>query len=131
MAVWVNTALLDKRAVWTAAFIEKWLGRTVYLVRLDNGRTCKVHANQLRPRFNDSSTPKEFDTNFNLDPPPQDAQDIPIVAEPVVDDLASPEAEVDAEVEIALTHEDPPPVERRFPVQQQRPSNRYTPSPKK
>ena len=108
-----------KRPNWIPATVTKVLGPVTYLVCTDDGLTWKRHANQLKewnaPPCQSPAPTEDFmqeleeDDNIGDRPAPV----VPVQQQEHVDDPHAPEVEA------------PPNVERRYPVRNRHPPERY------
>ena len=60
--VWLLQHRKENQAKWQEATITKHLSTMLYEVKLCDGRRCKCHINQLRPRYCSNVEPTHMDS---------------------------------------------------------------------
>jgi hypothetical protein len=99
--VWTLKHQLNKRPQWQHAIITKTISSMIYEVKLSNGKYCKRHQNQIRPRY------PPIAQSFELDSLPDDLLNIKSQSKTVE----------------SLYSSSP-----RYPRRNRKPPDRYTPS---
>uniref|UniRef100_A0A914WMU4 RNA-directed DNA polymerase n=1 Tax=Plectus sambesii TaxID=2011161 RepID=A0A914WMU4_9BILA len=134
-AVWVNIAIPGNRAEWSAGWIEKRIGKVLYMILMEKGSHRKAHCNQLRPRIPDETavTADEYTpsliTPFIATDAPTSLPDVTTTdTDPDVLDEEEAQDQPESLEDNNIVIPDTLVTTRRYPARNRQPPERYTPS---